>query len=332
MGWALIVWQTVADAFRLSALMIFDVIVVGAGVAGLTTARGLVQAGRKVLVVDRARGVGGRCATRRFDQQPVDYGPVFLHGSDPSFLTELSRVPGATVVSGWPAHIEGHGPPCQPEALNANEQRLALAEGLSAFPKSLAQGLAIQLSTPIQRLTIEGSALQVHATSGEVLQAADVVVALALEQSRQLLATLPESRDLAAIQHLLGMLSSVPCLSLIATYDRGVPMPEWDILYPGDSDCLQLISNDSAKRISPRRSVLVLQARPRWSRQRIEIAPEVWGEELLHEAAHRLGPWVLQPRQVHPHRWRYARLERGTELAQPIPHRPCRRPPDRIGW
>ena len=51
-----------------------DVVVVGAGVAGLQCARRLRDAGLQVVVLDKARGVGGRVATRRVDGQPVDHG------------------------------------------------------------------------------------------------------------------------------------------------------------------------------------------------------------------------------------------------------------------
>jgi predicted NAD/FAD-dependent oxidoreductase len=40
--------------------------------------------------------------------------------------------------------------------------------------------------------------------------------------------------------------------------------------------------------------------------------------QLLAEAASRLGPWAASPRFTWPHRWRLARVERGTELRQPL--------------
>jgi len=48
------------------------VIVIGAGVAGLACARELARRGVPVRVLERARGVGGRCATRHVDGQPID--------------------------------------------------------------------------------------------------------------------------------------------------------------------------------------------------------------------------------------------------------------------
>ena len=303
-----------------------DVIVIGAGVAGLACARGLSEAGRQVLVLERSVGVGGRCATRRVDGQPVDLGPMFLHGDDPAFLAAVDRVPGG--MQDWPRLVDGVGAPCQPEALQAHQRRIVFAAGLSAFPKQLAEGLQVQLSTTVAGVDVVDHTLRVRTADGTVLEANDVVVALPVEQSLQLLVDLAETvsgtdgqhdaRQVAGACALLRMFGSVPCLTLVAGYDvDGPPLP-WDVQYPADSECLQLIAHDSTKRASPAARVLVLQGRPRWSRQRLELPAESWGAELLAEAASRLGPWAASPRFTWPHRWRLARVERGTELRQPL--------------
>ncbi|MBL8120543.1 MAG: NAD(P)-binding protein, partial [Anaerolineae bacterium] len=43
----------------------FEIIVIGAGLSGLTAAQYFSQKGRRVQVVDKGRSVGGRLATRR---------------------------------------------------------------------------------------------------------------------------------------------------------------------------------------------------------------------------------------------------------------------------
>src|SRR5512140_561644 len=91
------------------------VVVVGAGVAGLACAQALSAAGRETLVLERARGAGGRCATRRIGETPFDFGVTFVHGRDPAFLGAVREAP-ATVLDGWPSEIHGTGMPCQPEA------------------------------------------------------------------------------------------------------------------------------------------------------------------------------------------------------------------------
>ena len=44
----------------------------------------------------------------------------------------------------------------------------------------------------------------------------------------------------------------------------------------------------------------------------------MWAAEVLSLAARHLGPWARLPDEFHPHRWRYGRLDRGAELAEPL--------------
>jgi monoamine oxidase len=60
----------------------FDVIVLGAGAAGLAAAAELARAGRSVLLLEARERVGGRCWTRRMAglEIPVELGAEFIHG------------------------------------------------------------------------------------------------------------------------------------------------------------------------------------------------------------------------------------------------------------
>lgn len=295
-----------------------DALIVGGGVAGLACARTLAAAGGRPVVVERGRGVGGRCATRRVDGKPVDHGVAFLHGSDPDLAAAIESV-DATILPGWPARVQGSGPPCQPAAFDPGARRWAFAEGVSAFPKHLARGLEIRLGAAVQQLAPEPGAIAVRLDDGTALRARTVVLALALEQTRRMLeAVAPPAAPLLGVGRLLGMMASVPCLTLLAGYPPEAPEPPWDLWYPEDSEVLQLVSHDSSKRPGPRQTCLVLQARSRWSRRRIEQPEVEWSAEVLEEAGRRLGAWAARPAWTQPHRWRYARLEAGDELAAPI--------------
>lgn len=60
----------------------FDVIVIGAGAAGLAAAAELVRARQRVLILEARDRVGGRCWTRRMAglEIPVELGAEFIHG------------------------------------------------------------------------------------------------------------------------------------------------------------------------------------------------------------------------------------------------------------
>jgi monoamine oxidase len=60
-----------------------DVVVVGAGMAGLTAARALAEAGLKVLVVEAQDRIGGRIWTRHVGDEAVELGAEFIHGRPP---------------------------------------------------------------------------------------------------------------------------------------------------------------------------------------------------------------------------------------------------------
>jgi len=59
------------------------VIIVGAGMAGLTAARTLAEAGVRVTVVEARNHIGGRILTRHVGGQPIELGAEFIHGRPP---------------------------------------------------------------------------------------------------------------------------------------------------------------------------------------------------------------------------------------------------------
>ncbi|GAX82527.1 hypothetical protein CEUSTIGMA_g9954.t1 [Chlamydomonas eustigma] len=58
----------------------FDVIVIGAGIAGLTTAKELSSKGLSVVVLEARDRIGGRLYTANIDGTPVDLGGAWIHG------------------------------------------------------------------------------------------------------------------------------------------------------------------------------------------------------------------------------------------------------------
>jgi renalase len=297
---------------------VHDVIVIGAGVAGLQCSRRLRSGGAEVLVLDRATKVGGRCATRRFEGLPADYGPLFLHGSDPGFLAALDSIDGAHPLEGWPQRITGGGQPCQPSAFAPNERRLAFGEGVNAFPQALAEGLAVRLGTQVSAISSQGSLLVVQSEDGQRFRTRELVLAMALEESLPFLRVLPAGRERDGAIGLLEMFASLPCLTVIAGYTAARRPPGWDVMYPEGNREILLIGNESSKRPGGGPLCLVYQAPPHWSWERLEQPKEQWSRELLSQAGSLLGAWAETPEWVHAHRWRYGRLDPTDELAGPL--------------
>jgi monoamine oxidase len=83
-----------------------DVIVVGAGVAGMSAALDLAQAGLKVAIIEARDRIGGRVFTRRDPvvNAPIELGAEFIHGRPPEILDRLRDLniePLATTGEDW---------------------------------------------------------------------------------------------------------------------------------------------------------------------------------------------------------------------------------------
>jgi monoamine oxidase len=77
-----------------------DIVVVGAGAAGIAAARRIQAANRKVIVVEAANQVGGRCITdtTSFDV-PFDRGARWMHNPDTNPVIRLARSAGLEIIT-----------------------------------------------------------------------------------------------------------------------------------------------------------------------------------------------------------------------------------------
>lgn len=76
-----------------------DVVVIGAGAAGIAAARRIMAANRKVVVVEAAAQIGGRCITDNTTfGTPFDRGARWMHNPDTNPMIRLARSAGLDVL------------------------------------------------------------------------------------------------------------------------------------------------------------------------------------------------------------------------------------------
>ncbi len=240
-----------------------------------------------------------------------------LHGASSEFLAELEALGrDATLLPDWPWRVRGTGVPCQPQAYRIESTRVAVAQGVNALPKLLARDLDIRRNTNVLSLALDGGSLHVTSAAGTE-SARTVVLTCPVDQTRALLQ--PLAAHCAEIRSILGLLAGVftlPSLTVLAGYEPRRD-DDWHLQLPGPDSILHSVIHDSSKRPGPA-TVLVIQSRSSFSRPRLESDPASWSDQVLDAAADLLGPWVRNPTWVQNHRWRYARVQRGHELAHPI--------------
>jgi monoamine oxidase len=80
-----------------------DIVVIGAGAAGIAAARRVMAANRKVIVVEAAGQIGGRCVTdtATFDV-PFDRGARWMHNPDTNPMIRLARGAGLDISAAPP--------------------------------------------------------------------------------------------------------------------------------------------------------------------------------------------------------------------------------------
>jgi renalase len=274
------------------------VVVVGAGLSGLVAARTLTDAGVDVVVLDKARGVGGRLATRRIGDARFDHGAQFftVRGDEFRRLVEAAIADG--VVEEW---CRGFGEP-------DGYPRYRGSGGMTGFAKWLARGLDVRTGVRVTDMTR--------------YPADAYVVTAPVPQALALLAwsgMLPEP-DLA---DRLGAFTYNATLALLAVLDRDPELPQPGAVQQPDHPLFTFIADNRAKGVSAKPAV-TFHVGDAASRSRWHQTDGALLEALIADAAPWLGGAHVVEAQLM--RWRYA----GPAVPWPASHVVVREEPHRV--
>ncbi|MFJ9590104.1 flavin monoamine oxidase family protein [Streptomyces acidicola] len=139
-----------------------DVVVIGAGVAGLSAARVLADAGKKVLVVEARNRIGGRMWTDRTGMSiPVERGCELVHGPKVSTWDLIRKQHLTTHPLDVTISRSTPGAPWKKETGDVFNFRVIGGYNQVLIP--LVDGLSIQLNTVVRRVE--------HSAAGAVVRA-----------------------------------------------------------------------------------------------------------------------------------------------------------------
>jgi predicted NAD/FAD-dependent oxidoreductase len=283
-----------------------DVIVVGAGLAGLVAAHRLSAAGAQVHLLEKGAGPGGRLATRRIDGARLDHGAQFFTVRS----TEFSRLVDAWRSEGCPVDVWGHGlaradhithGPAAACTGGDSHPRYVVRGGMNVLATHLARGLDVRPSAPVSSLAPRSGRWRVTLATGEVAAADHAVLTPPVPQSLSLLDA--EGRWLpASARRRLEAVTYDPCLALLARLDRdpGLPHPGGVQIADGP---VRFLGDNRAKGVSAEPSLTVHLAgdvsRTRYDEEDEAVAADVlpWIRPWLDGAD--VVAWQLK-------RWRYS--------------------------
>ncbi|MFG2344713.1 flavin monoamine oxidase family protein [Streptomyces phaeochromogenes] len=140
-----------------------DVVVIGAGIAGLSAARALADAGKRVTVVEARDRIGGRLWTHPDAMSiPIELGAQFIHGRNAS-TWELARRLGLRTRTHSHTLSRTHvGGPWKKKTLKF-PYNFQVMGGYRQILAPLADNLPIQLDTVVRRVEHSPGHVVVHA-------------------------------------------------------------------------------------------------------------------------------------------------------------------------
>ncbi|MEG4010318.1 FAD-dependent oxidoreductase [Microcoleus sp. Pol11C1] len=294
----------------------FDVAVIGAGMAGLSCAQRLRQAGYSVAVVEKSRGAGGRVATRRVQGTRADHGARYLEPQGDAVQGLIDVLVDRDILKLWTDTVWEfrHG------ELSAIPNSCYVAPaGMNAVGKYLAEDLEIWFGRRVQAISTTDNQmwhLSLEVTDDNLqtpqeLIAKAVVVAIPAPQALMFL-----NSEIGFKPDFLDKLRSVeydPCITVMAGYSAKKQQdlinlnPQWkSVSFPDNAD-LAWVGFDSSKRIEPQQPVFVVHSSAIFAERYLEAADlQTVGQELLSRASEYLIPWLKEPEWLQVHRWRYA--------------------------
>lgn len=260
--------------------------VIGAGVAGITCARNLVQAGHRVTVFEQSASAGGRMSSHDTPFGSFDPGAQYFTVRSEPLVQALENAPG--ICKPWSANavrvLDDHGQVVAP-ALPSREPHWVASPGMSALPQHWIAPLEVagqvRYSTTITRVepdALDASRWQLRTSSpaGElhVYGGLDgVLLAVPAPQAVQLLQDsgvgLREARLLSAVQ-------IAPCWTLMLAFpnasqpDMVTLGPQWNAAR-STHHRVAWLARESSK---PGRKLL-----ERWTVQ----ASAAWSQEHRHD-------------------------------------------------
>jgi renalase len=273
---------------------------IGAGIAGLSCATRLQQAGLQVSVFDKSRSAGGRMSTRRGDDWQCDHGAQYFTARHPDFRAEVARWQQAAVAALWDPRLwlfDGDSP----AGRESTVERFVGIPAMTAPARYLASTLSVQASTSIRQLRRQTHGWQVFSAEHGWLETCFAAVLLAVPAPQAAPLLQQPAPELAALP---GSAVMRGCWALMLRFAAPVDLP-FDAAFVNQGP-LRWIARNSSKPGRSGEETWLLHACAEWSEAHLAEDSTSVAAALLDAFGQLGGP---APQDWTAHRWRYADTE-----------------------
>ena len=280
-----------------------DVLIVGAGLAGLAAGRSLTRAGFSVRILEKSRGVAGRAATKRLASGAIaDYGAPFFTVRNEPLRSFIQTLEPQNLIHVWQYGLQNWDCGIL-EGSSDGYPRYVAKGGITTLGKVLRDGEASEAPLEIIQNALVSAVWNNHFGYRAVLENGDIHTARAVlvntpaPQALALTRAILESQTYLALEQV----RFAPCWAMILAL-KTPPILSWQALRL-QHPILSWISLEQTKRGGE--AVLVVHANPQWSGDNLESSPHLIEAPLMQAVEEILGQ-KLEVTETIVHRWRYA--------------------------
>ncbi|UVE16984.1 NAD(P)/FAD-dependent oxidoreductase [Pseudomonas sp. LS44] len=277
-----------------------SIAIIGTGLAGLSAAQALVNAGQTVQLFEKSRGSGGRMASRRSDGGTLDLGAQYFTARDRRFLETVRRWNSRGWVAEWAPNLYSFS--AGQLSYSPDEQtRWVGTPRMSSITRALLGALPVQFTCRISEVFRGTRHWQLQDTDGENHGPfSQVIIATPAPQASALLAAAPKLAGAAA------SVAMEPTWAVAMGFSVPLDTPV-EACFVQDSPLSWLARNRSKPGRNGAQDTWVLHASSAWSREHLDLPKEQVIEELHGAFAEMIGCAVPAPISSLAHRWLYAR-------------------------
>lgn len=258
-------------------------IIIGAGMAGLSAAKVLVEKGHDVTILDKGRGVGGRMSTRTIENAKADHGAQYFSVKSAEFQALIADLQTENIAKEW--HLA-----------QRQNMRYIGAKGMNAIPKKMATDLTIRLNEKVVLIAEK----QIKAESGNTYDFDKLIITIPIPQVINLFETSKISFS-EKDKTVINSIEYDPCIAVMAVLKQATEIPSGGIIL--ENQPVSWIADNFQKGITETPTATI-HASAAFSKKHLEDNLQEVAQEMLSSVNQWINPENIVSTQIH--RWRYS--------------------------
>lgn len=282
-----------------------QILILGAGISGIMAGRALQTQGYQVALLDKARGPGGRLASKRLPDWQFDMGAQYITARSRIMQNLLQEWETQGLVVPW----RGDFAFWQGNTLHPHQgaSRYVGTPRMSALSRGLSEDLTLFCGQAVTQLRYQQRQWQLTLADGTQHSAETLFSTIPLPQLHTLLSAEP---SLAHVRAQLPVSTYQPCWALGYRLHSPWPSAYASITFK-DHPLLDFVCLESSKPGRDTTHTLSVQCNAAFSAEHLDIHPDELSQQVLHSLQDLLGePLLVQ--DYYAHRWLYAKAQPAT--------------------